>query len=57
MAKGKKNLDPATEKKMKAQIERWAHVVDNARYLAVEHKHKEKEYGIKWRTAFKGELE
>ena len=57
MAKGKKTLDPATEKKMKAQIERWAHVVDNARYLAVEHKHKEKEYGIKWRTAFKGELE
>jgi len=32
-------------------------VIDNARYLGVEHRHKEKEYGIKWRTAFKGELQ
>ena len=31
--------------------------MDNARYLDVEHRHKEKEYGIKWRTAFKIELE
>ena len=33
--------------------ERWARVLDNAGYLGVEHRHKEKEYGIKWRTAFK----
>ena len=32
-------------------------MVDNARYLAVEHRYKEKEYGIKWRSAFKLELE
>ena len=31
-------------------------MIDNARYLGVEHRHKEKEYGIKWRTAFKEEL-
>ena len=37
--------------------DRWATVVDNVRYLDVEHRHKEKEYGIKWRAAFKAELE
>ena len=42
---------------MMAFTERWAKVTDNARYLSVEHRHKEKEYGIKWRTAFKGQLE
>ena len=31
--------------------------MDNAKYLGVEHKHKEKEYGIPWRTAYKYELE
>ena len=42
---------------MQAAHERWGNIVDNARYLDVEHRHKEKEYGIKWRTAFKIELE
>ena len=37
--------------------ERWARVIDNARYLSVEHLHKEKEYGIKWRAQYKVELE
>ena len=37
--------------------DRWCHVIDNARSLNVEYRHKEKEYGIKWRTAFKVELE
>ena len=37
--------------------DRWATVIDNVRYLDVEHRHKEKEYGIKWRAAFKSELE
>ena len=32
--------------------ERWARIVDNSRYLAVEYRYKEKEYGIKWRTSF-----
>ena len=39
------------------QVDRWAKVTDNARYLSVEHRHKEKEYGIKWRSCFKVELE
>ena len=56
-SKQKKVLDPAIEKKMMENVEQWARIVDSARYLAVEHKHKEKEYGIKWRTAFKSELE
>lgn len=37
--------------------DRWAKTVDNSRYLQVEHKFKEKEYGIKWRTAFELRLE
>ena len=53
----KKTLDPETEKKMNAYHERWGKIIDNARYLDVEHRHKEKEYGIKWRSAFKVELE
>ena len=55
--KAKKQLDPVIEKKMMDQVNRWAKVADNARYLSVEHRHKEKEYGIKWRTTFKIELE
>lgn len=35
---------------------RWAKVVDNFRYLDVEHRHKEKEYGVSWRSEFKCEL-
>ena len=50
-------MDPETESKLSAANERWAKIIDNARYLDVEHRHKEKEYGIKWRTAFKVELE
>ena len=42
---------------MNIVCDRWATVVDNVRYLEVEHRHKEKEYGIKWRTAFKEELD
>ena len=37
-------------------VERWAKVVDNARYLSFEHQFKEKEYGIKWRESYKVEL-
>ena len=37
--------------------ERWAKVIDNARYLGEEHRHKEKEYGLKWRAVYKKELE
>ena len=53
----RKELDKETEEKMNAMHERWGRIIDNARYLDVEHRHKEKEYGIKWRTAFKHELE
>ena len=35
---------------------RWSKAVDNFRYLDVEHRHKEKEYGVSWRTEFKFEL-
>tara|TARA_B110000285_G_C14699196_1_gene412657 strand:- start:248 stop:493 length:246 start_codon:yes stop_codon:yes gene_type:complete len=42
---------------MMDNVNRWAKVTDNARYLSVEHRHKEKEYGIKWRSTFKLELE
>ena len=37
--------------------ERWAKVLDNARYLGVEHRYKEKEYGLLWRTDYKHALE
>ena len=36
--------------------ERWSKAVDNFRYLDIEHRHKEKEYGVSWRTEFKFEL-
>ena len=36
--------------------ERWARVLDNARYLGEEHRYKEREYGLKWRAAYKTEL-
>ena len=32
---------------------KWQKLLDNAKYLSSEHRHKEKEYGISWRTAFK----
>ena len=38
------------------KFEKWAHLYDNARYLGVEYRQKEKEYGIKWREAFREEL-
>ena len=46
-------FDSATSFKLNDYCDRWARVIDNARYLGVEYRHKEKEYGIKWRTAFK----
>ena len=36
--------------------ERWARVIDSARYLGEEHRHKEKEFGLLWRDAYKKEL-
>ncbi len=36
--------------------ERWARVVDAARQLGDEHRYKEREYGLKWRAAYKIEL-
>lgn len=39
------------------KYQQWAHVYDNARYLGVEFRYKEREYGIKWRKAFIEELE
>ena len=56
MNRQNKQLDPETEQKLKESAEKWAKLIDNARYLGVEHIHKEKEYGIKWRTVFKVEL-
>ncbi len=38
------------------KFEQWAHIFDNARYLGVEYRYKEREYGIKWRSAFRDEL-
>ena len=32
---------------------KWDKVMDNAKYLGYEHRYKEKEYGIKWRSAYK----
>ena len=32
----------------------WAKIYDKAHYLQSEHDLKEKEYGIPWRTAYKG---
>ncbi len=57
MNRQNKQLDPETEQKLKESAEKWAKLIDNARYLGVEHIHKEKEYGIKWRTVFKVELQ
>ena len=37
-------------------MERWAKIVDNARYLIFEHMFKEKEYGIKWRLVYEDQL-
>lgn len=42
--------------RMRHLTERWAKAIDNAAYLIFEHRIKEKEYGIKWRTAYKAEL-
>ena len=32
---------------------KWDKLRDNAVYLSTEHRYKEKEYGISWRTAYK----
>jgi len=38
-------------------MDRFIDALDNATYMPHEHIQKEKEYGIKWRTAFKTELQ
>ena len=38
-------------------MQRYITLLDNATYMPCEHIQKEKEYGIKWRTTFKLELE
>ena len=50
-------IDPERMMKIDQMIYQWDKVLDNARYLGVEHRHKEKEYGIKWRETFKIELD
>ena len=42
--------------KVQHLYERWARVIDNVRYIGCEHRFKEKEYGIKWRTIYYNEL-
>ena len=37
-------------------MQRYVTLLDNATYMPCEHIHKEKEYGIPWRSAFKKEL-
>ena len=37
-------------------LQRWIQLLDNATYMPGEHIQKEKEYGIKWRSAFKEEM-
>ena len=34
-------------------MQRWINLIDNATYMPCEHIQKEKEFGIRWRTAFK----
>lgn len=45
------------EDKIVHLYERWAKVLDNIRYMGFEHQQKEKEFGMKWRLAYKVELE
>ena len=35
---------------------RWVALLDNATYMPIEHIQKEREFSIKWRTAFKEEM-
>ena len=44
-----RDKDPKTN----ALLLKWDKVMDNAKYLGDEHRYKEKEYGIKWRSAYK----
>ena len=37
-------------------MQRYVNLLDNATYMPCEHIQKEKEYGIRWRSAFKAEL-
>ena len=41
----------------KAIVSSWEKMVDNAAYLGVEYRHKEKEYGIQWRAQCKIEIQ
>ena len=38
------------------QMMRWVALLDNATYMPVEHIQKEREFGIKWRSAFNEEM-
>ncbi len=38
-------------------VKKWEALYDNAKYLGCEHRHKEKEYGLKWRQAYKVKLQ
>jgi len=37
-------------------MKRWVNLIDNATYMPIEHLFKEKDFGIRWRTAFKAEI-
>ena len=37
-------------------LARWVNLIDNATYMPVEHLFKEKDFGIRWRSAFKEEM-
>ena len=45
------------EAKVIALHQRWAKVVDLLRYVGIEHRYKEKEYGKLWRADYKRQLE
>ena len=52
----KQKLTLEDQMKLDAMVKNWNSLMDNAKYLGVEHRHKIKEYGIKWRSAFKIEM-
>ena len=40
----------------KAALSAWYKLMDNCKYLGVEHRYKEREYGIEWRALFKCQM-
>ena len=46
-------VDEGLTPEIEGIIHSWDKCLDNAKYLGVEYRHKEKEYGIKWRAAYK----